>query len=579
MDKNVGLEDSGEFLLVARDFGAAHPPGYLIYTWLGGMINFLPVSNLATKIHFLSALCGTACISFTYSILHTITARPLLAFFGALTALLAPTLAWTFTTAEIYSLVTLVTLFSLWIILKRDLQRGYWFAGLCFLWGFGLSVHWPLFLLTLPAFVLFIPRRSLRDYGIAAGCFVFGLVPFVLLWIPPLGLSAFGRIDSLSQWIAFVAREAYGRVDYNDHAGWTDDWLFSKDFYQQLVLNFSHGIALMMGIGLLFLLRHQRKRFAFSLAWLLLCHNIVLRLFLNTEFNILFAEITRAYQSIPLIAACLLAWIGLHYVLIRLSWITFAMIYPILATILFTGLAVHIYLTNPQTFSAGDEQTFAADIAQLYLSLIPENQVVFLHGDSDIGPLTYAQQENKVRPDLILLSQNGFLLRPPTVDRVDEQWQNHALDAIRTHLKSGQSIYTIRTRPEFAALMQGLDIQDRNYGALREYCFPENCKGLKENGLYWILDFLNKYSTRPYTNTHWTYYQESLLGPLCKALASSGGSLDSVAANSAYCLYHKLDRQHLRGETLDPKVKEYLRQRVQNFPKDEREFIERANWR
>jgi len=54
----VTLVDSGELIVVARDLGVAHPPGFPLYTLLAHAATWLPVGTVAERVHALSALCA-----------------------------------------------------------------------------------------------------------------------------------------------------------------------------------------------------------------------------------------------------------------------------------------------------------------------------------------------------------------------------------------------------------------------------------------------------------------------------------------------------------------------------------------
>ncbi|MEW6129684.1 MAG: DUF2723 domain-containing protein [Acidobacteriota bacterium] len=54
----VTLVDSGELILAAKTLGIAHPPGFPLYALLAHFFTYLPVGNLAVRVHFLSALCA-----------------------------------------------------------------------------------------------------------------------------------------------------------------------------------------------------------------------------------------------------------------------------------------------------------------------------------------------------------------------------------------------------------------------------------------------------------------------------------------------------------------------------------------
>jgi tetratricopeptide (TPR) repeat protein len=55
---NVGLLDSGEFIVAAQHFGVPHPTGYPLWTLLAWLFQLLPLGNAAWEINIFSGLCG-----------------------------------------------------------------------------------------------------------------------------------------------------------------------------------------------------------------------------------------------------------------------------------------------------------------------------------------------------------------------------------------------------------------------------------------------------------------------------------------------------------------------------------------
>ena len=56
MSDFANLEDSGLFISVAHEPGIAHPPGYPLYTMLAHLFTWIPLGNIAERVHALSAI-------------------------------------------------------------------------------------------------------------------------------------------------------------------------------------------------------------------------------------------------------------------------------------------------------------------------------------------------------------------------------------------------------------------------------------------------------------------------------------------------------------------------------------------
>ena len=64
----VGLEDDGLFISNLHFFGVAHPPGYPIHTFLGGIFyHLLPFGTPAFKGHFFSGFVGAIACAAIYA--------------------------------------------------------------------------------------------------------------------------------------------------------------------------------------------------------------------------------------------------------------------------------------------------------------------------------------------------------------------------------------------------------------------------------------------------------------------------------------------------------------------------------
>ena len=62
---NVGLLDSGEFIVAAQHFGVPHPTGYPLWTILAWLFQLLPLGNAAWEINLFSGFCGALAVGAT----------------------------------------------------------------------------------------------------------------------------------------------------------------------------------------------------------------------------------------------------------------------------------------------------------------------------------------------------------------------------------------------------------------------------------------------------------------------------------------------------------------------------------
>lgn len=62
---NVGLLDSGEFIVAAQHFGVPHPTGYPLWTILAWLFTLLPIGNEAWEVNLFSGFCGALAVGVT----------------------------------------------------------------------------------------------------------------------------------------------------------------------------------------------------------------------------------------------------------------------------------------------------------------------------------------------------------------------------------------------------------------------------------------------------------------------------------------------------------------------------------
>lgn len=210
----VTLVDSGELIVAARNLGIAHPPGFPLYLMLAHLASLIPLSNIAARINFASALfAALACSMLTLvmaellitaqyvagsqtrgktlsrrsarkarsatpsaSVTETKTNK-LIVLIPALTSgllLAVSRTLWSYATiAEVYTLNTMLVLIIFFLILRWRrriievqmrtgatsapiLDHDYLLYAAAFLFGLALGVHHVTVALTLPALAVIV---------------------------------------------------------------------------------------------------------------------------------------------------------------------------------------------------------------------------------------------------------------------------------------------------------------------------------------------------------------------------------------------------------------------------------------
>jgi 4-amino-4-deoxy-L-arabinose transferase-like glycosyltransferase len=146
LSPTTDIGDSLEWVVIARDLGVGHGPGYPLYVLLGKAFQALPVGDLAWRMNLLSATVGVVAVLLTYMFALRLTGTRLAALSGAL--LLA-------VSAAFWSLAVITELYTLQVALvaavllclerytarARAADAGRWLALTAFLLGLALVQH------------------------------------------------------------------------------------------------------------------------------------------------------------------------------------------------------------------------------------------------------------------------------------------------------------------------------------------------------------------------------------------------------------------------------------------------------
>lgn len=248
MSNAVGEADTFEFQVVAPQLGIAHPTGYPLYLLLGKLFSLIPVSTVAWRLNFASAIFACLAVCVLYWTAARFLRQPLAALLGALALGLSPVFWGQAIVAEVYTLHALIVALALWLMLRLIDRpapaptQGRWsLVGLAAVIGLGLTNHLTTVFLIPPAVVAGL--LFLLDYrrGSTAGSrwpwpvpqtllllAVAFLVPLLLYsYLPlrwqainnePMGVSRFidwvvgGRFQGALQWMAWLRDPARWQI-------------------------------------------------------------------------------------------------------------------------------------------------------------------------------------------------------------------------------------------------------------------------------------------------------------------------------------------------------------------------------
>ncbi len=434
MPRTVVLEDDGLFLMVGAYLGIAHPPGYPLYTPIISLFMQFPFGSPAFLGHLSSAFLGAlacGCVYWCARVLHV-------------SHVPAVTAAWLFAAsehvwaqaiiAEVYTLNALMFFATYALVLygvrHRECQRV-WVAA-AVVYGLSLANHWPLMVLAFPGLVVAaLPawqtvRRSVPR--LAAVAVASAAVPYAwMVWRShqnPM-MSFHDAMDSWKDVLSYINRRDYAGIDASSSAGWYDRFAFLEWFGHEIVWQWTLPGFVLMLVGLQVL--YRRGQFAVAASGLLvfLGNSVLLIALLAFDFESRNIAIFRPYSLVCYGLAALWLAVGFQFLLdylpvglpvaARKPWLTTSV--AVLAGLGMTAFPVQAHWhVNDRSRS-----DFAQRYADVVFSLVPQDAVLIVYGDTDTASLGYYHFVEERRPDITLLNAQGILygnrLYPPRLSQ------------------------------------------------------------------------------------------------------------------------------------------------------------------
>ena len=434
LPRTVVLEDDGLFLMAGVHLGVAHPPGYPIYTLIVHLFTRLPFGEPAFLGHLSSAVLGALACGAVYACARLLGASLLPALTAAWLVGVSEQFWSQAIITEVYTLNALLffATYALVLLGARDPGRRCVLSCAAVTWGMGCANHWPLTVLATPGLALallpawreILPRLP-RLIGAAL---LTAALPYAwMVWLSQQvpAISFYGAIDSWSDLWFYVSRQGYSEVDVSPTAGWSDraaflGWL-AADLVRQTTLP---GFVLaLLGLGVL---ARGGGLVATALAGsgilALLGNSVALIALLAFDFDPFRLAVFRPYPLICYGVAALWVGVGMQWLMdhlpgwtakhwpppgtSRAPWVARS---PAAAAVLVGAAMVAVPVSANWPANDRSDSDFAEQHAEAVFDLLPQDAVLFVHGDA-IGPLGYYRLVEERRPDSALYSLQGLVL-------------------------------------------------------------------------------------------------------------------------------------------------------------------------
>lgn len=417
--RTVVFEDDGIFILSSYFNGISHPPGYPLYTLLGHLATLLPIGSVAFRVHALTGCLGAAACAVLYAITLMLFNNRVFAIAAALCLGISRTFWSQAIIAEVYTLNVLIYLILLWgavfFVKKRESTSNSFLASMFFVYGLGLSNHWPLLILSTPSILAVLwPRlREILRYLPKGICFLMlGLTPYVWMvarsHMDPV-ISFYGPLDSLKEIWFVISRQGYAEVDHSITAGYIDKLRFCLFVGKETAIQAGPLAGILALIGFIRQWQCWKVNISIGLVLAYLGNTILLVFLLGFDFTPFNRDIFKVY---PLIGYSVLAiWIALgmretaEFIKNRVP--TGASLNVVNVVICFVTVITGLLTNIPYNYRARDK--LAENYALTILETLDRNAIYFTGGDLDTGTLGYLNLIEKVRPDVTLYNVRSLV--------------------------------------------------------------------------------------------------------------------------------------------------------------------------
>ncbi len=429
----VTLEDDGLFIANLHFFGVAHPPGYPIHTFLGGLFyHLMPFGTPAFKGHLFSGFAGAIGCAAIYAIVAMLVRGRVFAYLAGLAYACSDTFWSQAIIAEVYTLNSMFffIIMALCVHYAGHVGRSGHahrkiFIAITFVYGLGVANHYPLLglgsiglgMIVLSQIGNILPRTVLGIGGILAGA----VPPYMwMVWrsgyniaenpanfYGPIGFLGLNEKEKVVDFSFYFFRSGYSGVDKQAGVGLEDKLIFGGELAHDMLWQFTPlGLALAV-IGVLAMMRSRYNWLCLSLLASWFMSSVLLVYLLDFKAEYIWKAAFRVYH---LLAFGIMA-IWLAY---GAAWVTdkAKLILPTIAwrqvggLILVAVVGMTVY-THWEKNNRRD-YSWAHDLAVAKLNSVEPNAVLFTFDDLDL-PVGYLHFVEGLRPDLKVYNDQALV--------------------------------------------------------------------------------------------------------------------------------------------------------------------------
>ena len=424
--RSVTLEDDGLFLMNLEHWGVCHPPGYPLYSLLGSSFYHLMPDFIvpALRGHLFSGFCAAVAAAAVYAIVIQLVRSRLIGVIAGC-ALAASDVFWSQAIiAEVYTLNAMMYFIVMAMCLRyagADAREAagrphlYLYCAIAFVYGLGLSNHWPLLGLGSIGLLMMVIaqwRNLIARIPFGAVCLCLGLLPYTfLVWRSQTdaALNFYGALDSLEQMRFYVTRGGYSGVDNQSGVGLEEKLAFVRFLSGQFLWQFTPlGLALAVA-GFVAMLRsrvHSWLACSLFVSWFMAGPLLIHLIDFQNEF--IWFSAFRVYHLLSYgITAIWMAY-GLAWLvdLLRARRPQFRL-WPqagvgLGAVVIAATLAAHWHRNDRSDYF------WARDLAMYKLGSVEPGTHLFTFDDLDL-PVGYLSYVEYVRPDVTVYNDQALV--------------------------------------------------------------------------------------------------------------------------------------------------------------------------